>query len=80
MLDDYAILDVINNDRHKKIIEKYVQNESNYPKPNICQKEHLVGKNYMSDENVTVFWIIIDKRYFLMFKMVITKSFSTLES
>ncbi len=68
MPDDYDIFDTCIIDDPSKdikvIIKKYVENEFNYADPNICKNEHEIGKNYIPEENITLFWINLDKRYF----------------
>lgn len=48
----------------KEIIKKYVENESTYADPIICWHQHKIGKNYMDDDDLTVFWFVEEPRLF----------------
>ena len=47
----------------KAIVERYVRNEDDYINPLDCTRNDFITKkfkNYMSDENLTLFWVIHD--------------------
>ena len=46
------------------VISKYVENESDYADPNICNKQHKIGKNFIPEHDLTVFWFVCEPRLF----------------
>ena len=62
MSDNYVILDDItdrdDSENIQAIIEKYVENKNNYADPKICKNERTIGKAYIPEDNLTLFWVV----------------------
>lgn len=71
---DYILLETLESNLHdeqskikqaKSIIKKYCTTPENYADPIICKKEHFIGKAYIPEDDVTLYWIdLLDKNYF----------------
>ena len=67
MPDKYVILTSIDSDDskgHKNVIDRYMSNREAYGQPNICRNNHEIGKIHIPENDVTLFWINMDKMYF----------------
>ncbi len=71
-MSDYILLVTLSNNfssegltNVKKIIKKYDANLNDYADPIMCKKDHLIGKVFIPEDNVTLFWIdLLDKKYY----------------
>lgn len=70
-MEDYVILESISDssvelEKCKSIIKKYTLNPQVYADPIMCKQEHLIGKVYIPEDDVTLFWVeLLNVPYFL---------------